>query len=276
MAFNIIMSYRNLSTLRRVINPMQTFHGRVKQHIGPKGVNGGTQIMDLGSGKLNDLQIWAKNKIRNVWAVEIDPVSISLGEKKYNRLKKTRKLPNVHYINVNLNTTDITTHKSLSHLRHKMDHIVCNFAFHYFLKNKATINNIFKIIDFFLKSGGSFRMTTLNGNKVWKLLKNKKIWKQVSNKLEYFKIRRSYMPSTSIKPFGEAIDVFVISIGKWHKEYLMNSKFIIEKFESIGYSLDTMKMFGEFMTLPFLKNIKLSIYEKKYSELNMYMKFIKK
>ena len=193
-----IVSYRNPKTIKGIIRNLQIFHGRIKEMNSPSS-SGGTILMDLGSGKLNDLQIWQKKGYKKVYAIEVDKASISIGMKKYASLKRkfSRKsykgwnpLPQVIYINADLTRDDMTL--KMPELEGTIDHIVCNFAFHYFLKNKKTVDLIIKIINFFLKSRGTFRMTVLNGNLLWKKLLRNPEWKSIEKKggIEYFKIRR--------------------------------------------------------------------------------------
>lgn len=266
------MTYRNPKTYVRLLKNMKNFHRKIKYKIFPENCE---TLMDLGSGRLNDLLLWSKKKVKKVYAIEIDKKSISEGVKKYKNIK-TRgriKLPDVIFINTDLEKDTIIN--SFYNLKGKIDHIVCNFSFHYFLREIKTLNNIAKIIDFFLKPGGSLNITTFNGLKVWeKLLENSeyKIFEFVkSKKINYFQIKRLYEPMDCMLSYGEAINVYVISIGRWHREYLVNLYFLRDFFESYGLIFEKKIDFEEFLT----EKDNLKRFELEYSKLNMYIKFVK-
>jgi len=229
--------------------------------------------MDLGAGKLNDLLIWPSSYI--IYAIEKDEKSIQIGEKKYLKFNKIYKLPKVYYIHMNVLSNKILSHPLLKGI--KVDHIICNFAFHYFMKNNETFKHIIKLIKLYLKKKGSVRITTLNGTIIENILKNRKKYSIYNNKYNILTIIKKW---NKIMDFGQEINVFIISIGKWHNEYLVKDNVIITNFEKNGFNLKKIKMFNEFQTIIIkdlynkkIKNFKLTNNEKIFSFLHMYIEF---
>lgn len=177
-------SYRNVRARKHIkrLRNLQILHGNIKRFNYPKNAE---HIMELGSGKLNDLLNWAHRGIKNVHAIEIDQASIDEGNKKYRKYKdrsdehsklpssekKALKdrfvptLPDINQIRGDL-TKDADVAmimKTLSSLYMSVDHIICNFAIHYFMKDRHTVNLLVKLVDYFLKTGGTFSFTTIDG-----------------------------------------------------------------------------------------------------------------
>lgn len=182
--------YRNpriRGKLRRMLVNMQTLHGKIKGVNYPKNVE---RIMELGAGKLNDLLNWAHSGIKKVYAIEIDRSSIEEGNNKYEfyknkrskqlkykttnkllyeDLKKKNKLipdlPEIEYIQADLTNSDDIDRiiEYLVTVKESIDHIICNFAIHYFMEDKKTVSDLIRLINYFLKVGGTFRFTTIDG-----------------------------------------------------------------------------------------------------------------
>jgi len=155
-----------------------------------------------------------------------------------------------------------------------MDHIICNFAFHYFMDTEGSVDNVVKIINFFLKLGGTFQLSSLNGPKIWNILKRKQEIVLKTGNIEYFKIERKYMPRRKMLNYGEMIDVYVISIGRRHSEYLLNYDYLIKKMEN--FIIVELTPFVEYQNDPkLMRGVILSVNERKYSEMNLFIKFRK-
>jgi hypothetical protein len=191
----------------------------------------GDVIMEFGAGLLNDLMRWKNNNIKKVYAIEIDKYSIDIGMKRYNEISKKIKLPEIIYIQADLSIDKIYENKILELLEGKIDNIYSNFSFHYFLRNEKSFNNIKDIIKFFLKKNGKFIYTGLNGKKLFSDLKEEKIILMKENKNTLFKIEKLYNEKEEFKNLGQEINVFVISIGIPHLEYLINEEYIENNIE---------------------------------------------
>ena len=278
------MSYRNKNAERQKLLKLQTVHREIKYMKYPKNVN---SIMELGAGKLNDLDNWEKAKIKKVYAIEIDKKSVEIGYKKYNNF--VQKYKHKHYPEIVYMVADLTKKRNINRLidkldpneklRHSIDHVVCNFAIHYFLKNDETFSNVVGLIKHFLKIGGTFRFTTMNGGLIYNKLKKSKdgsIKLMKNNKKLYFKISRKYGNKTKFKKFGQKISVFILSIGKSHDEYLVNFKYIIDKLKKNGFKLSEYIDFSKLIDIVYRKNKKIKkmdIFEYKWSIMNSYLEF---
>jgi hypothetical protein len=183
--------YRNIKVgnLKAKLRNMQTLHGKIKGSNYPKDTE---RIMEFGAGKLNDLLNWTDKNIKKVYAIEIDESSINEGNKKYQkyknrrisqmhmklnnkikykrlinngRIKEIKDLPEIQYIQGDLTSEKDVKEimKTLSGVKMSIDHIVSNFSIHYFMRNEKTVNNLLRLINYFLKIGGSFRFTCLDG-----------------------------------------------------------------------------------------------------------------
>jgi hypothetical protein len=164
------MEYRNKHIQRGILKSLQTTHRTIKYINYPEA----NTIMELGAGKLNDLDNWIKKGIKTVYAVEVDADSIKLGTKKYNdyKTKYNKKCPEVIYIKADLSKPEYIDKmiKTLTNLKGKMEHIICNFAIHYFLKDSESFAAIVKLIKYFLMLGGSFRFCTMDGRTIYNKL----------------------------------------------------------------------------------------------------------
>jgi len=336
-------TYRKDKKIIRTLVNMQVLHGKIKGQNYIKA----ERIMELGAGKLNDLLNWADKKIDKVYAIELDLDSIEQGKEKYNKyfdrrkkqmtlnkkeyniLKKRRKLipnlPEIQYIRANVIDDTDNIIKELSQVKRLIDHIYCNFSIHYFLKDKNSVNNLIKLINFFLKPSGTFTFTTIDGKILYdqfnmsfkkRVMGGKKsLQKTIEDKIEkdknikkifdiinikssivqetseqvltnnknnitikhngkiYFKLERLYDPSEIFMDYGQAINVYVISIGKSHKEYLVNLNYIIYKFKKSGYILSNFKRFTDYMKELSGQYRRLSQAEYKYSSMNVMVNF---
>jgi hypothetical protein len=180
------------------------------------------------------------------------------------------------------------------------DVVSCQFALHYFFESEKKLDNFVYNVNTYLKDGGYFIGTCLNGNEVKKLLKNKKsvIGKQEDRVL--WNIVKKYDNKTSSIEYGEEIDVYMESIGKVTSEYLVNFDKLIEKLkmynieianESDLINFESKKGITSFQDIydlskdkeetiknaDYLNSLKTMTQEEKtYSFLNSYFVFVKK
>lgn len=111
----------------------------------------------------------------------------------------------------------------------------CMFALHYFYKDEDTLETFAQNVDRFLKPGGYFIGTCLDGFKVKETLARAKIHngESLPGVLEgrtLWDIRRLYKDNdpTSIT-YGEEVEIYMESIGKIAKEYLVNLSLLVNK-----------------------------------------------
>jgi len=127
------------------------------------------------------------------------------------------------------------------------DVIVCNFAFHYFIKSAAVLNRILNEIYLLLKIGGLFIMTAHDAHKILELFNNNnvkyneklvigknKVYKDNGGNDEPLFTFKRLFKGNRINKAGQEIAVFVESIGQEHNEYLVNFEEIINIMTSKG------------------------------------------
>jgi hypothetical protein len=126
------------------------------------------------------------------------------------------------------------------------DVVSCMFALHYFFKDRASVDGFLRNVSDNLKVGGYFTGCCFDGDSVHKLLAKipsggvktgrdgpKDIWS----------IRRSYESGIEdvLPPndsgLGRAIDVFFMSIGEEHREYLVSWEYLVNRMKEIGCEL---------------------------------------
>ncbi len=271
--------YRNPKRTPRVLRNVQIYHNCIKRHVMPdKDVVGKPVIvLDLGAGKLNDLLNYPAHYI--VHAVEIDPESVRLGKIKYNKYRKSHNLCKIHYHNAN-----VLSKKIYDVLGDDLvvDHVICNFAFHYFMGSKTHCQHVIDIIKKYLKPGGTFSLTAMNGD----ILESRMGYKEYTisdNQFDILRVRKMWKQPSD---FGQTVNIYIISIGKWHKEFLVKPNVLIATFKENGFGFD--KQYG-FRNFDYFEYIKINdIYGKpirgfklkknalrEFSHIHMYLSFRK-
>ena len=255
-------------------NPIQkatrNFHSYVKSEIF-KSFKGTDYTIDLASGKGQDLLRYSKYEFKNVVFLEIDTVALlELTSRKYDLLQKNKGYLKPHPINIKSHQLDLndnykTNIERLSDIdvREKSaDIIMCNFAFHYLIKNRASIINIAKFINHYVRPGGRFIFTAFDANDVIRLLNahrgewtvyeddQLKINKSKNNadtRTIKHSIKRQYETSV-VEQVGQQIEVILpFSKTEYYKEYLVNIAFIEKEFEKFGFKLEINQSFGEYL-----------------------------
>jgi hypothetical protein len=125
-----------------------------------------------------------------------------------------------------------------------VDGISCMFALHYFFETKDKFEGFLKNLDETLKVGGYFFGANFDGESVFNKLQSVKQGDGVSGSdtnTVLWSIKKLYdydsYPSTDEEMFGIPIDVFVSSIGKFHREYLVSFRYLVERLKQIGIEL---------------------------------------
>ena len=211
-------------------------------------------VIDIASGKGQDLFRYSTYKMRNVLFLEIDNDAIDdLIERKHvfansNEFLNPMQIL-VHQMNMLHKTdTNIAKLQYLPVSKDSVNLIICNFAFHYFLADKKSLTNVVKFIDYYLKTGGHFVFTAFDGKSIIRLLNdNEGEWThKVKDKIQY-SIKKQYKVNF-IEPIGQIIEVMLpFSSSEYYKEYLVNIDYITEIFEKYGFYLETNKSFGEYL-----------------------------
>ena len=211
--------------------------------------------LELGSGKGQDFFRYVHNRIGSdggVLFTDIDKTALmELISRKWEFA--TDKHSNGR-INVLMHQLDLTANykeniailDKLQLPQTKFDIIICNFAFHYFVKTHGSLMNTIRFIDYYLKPNGRFIFTSLDGEAVVNLLrKNKGTWN--SEIKDKYSIKRAYTGDILL-PLGQKIKLLLpFSAGEYYEEPLVNIKYIESEFAPFGYSLEISQSFSEFL-----------------------------
>ena len=236
--------------------------------------------MDLASGKGQDLFRYATYNMKNVIFLEIDKLALlELISRKFLFVddEKIKNNMNILVQNVDLLDNYSDNIKAISNVYNEryIDLIMCNFAFHYFVKNEESLENVCKLINHYLRKGGKFVFTAFNGNKIINLLENNYgNWMvKVGDKVKY-EIRRKYSSDDLKKSIGQKIDVLLpFSNNSFYEEYLINIRTIENAFKKYNIVLETNNSF-----LSYINEYKgnLDDDDKTYVNLYHYYIFMKK
>jgi hypothetical protein len=233
------------------------FNNYVKTQLMARN-SGSENVIDMASGKGQDLGRYLNAKIKNLLMLEIDqsaidelitrkydiakqlwieridsPIKIGTPSQSTNIIVSQMDLNQSYNANINKihNLTDIFKTK-------QVDLIVCNMALHYLMVDQKHITNVVNFIAYWLKNGGEFMFTALDGEKI-KTLLSKGPWETELYKISYSS--NSNKPSKNIKVLlpcsREPREEPLIDINALDKEF---NKHKIIRIET--------KSFGEYLT----------------------------
>lgn len=139
-----------------------------------KGCSGTSKIewiIDMAAGKGQDLARWQSIGTDNAIFVDIDAAALE----ELNSRKFSFRGFRTYTVHANLEGKPKDVLKQFSHItlpNKGVSIISCNFAMHYFAKDKKSLTNICKLISCLLCKGGRFSMVAFDGLLVNKLLDN--------------------------------------------------------------------------------------------------------
>lgn len=230
----------------------RNYNSFVKSEI-LKMFKGTEWVMDLASGKGQDLFRYSNNNIKNVIFLEIDKMALSeLISRKhiFSTDEKYKNSMNILIQNVDLLDNYKDNIKAINNVytNQNIDLIMCNFALHYFMKNNKLLENICKLINHYLKQNGKFVFTAFDGNKIINLLeKNNGEWIiKVDNQIKYG-ITKKYDDS-DLTNIGQKIEVLLpFSKNTYYEEYLININTISKALSKYDIILEQNESFSKFM-----------------------------
>ena len=238
---------------------IKKYHNHIKAYLYKKYVNGGS-VIEIAGGRGGDLLKLSNQKVEFLLLTDISQIPLDKARHRYKTLKTKMK---VKFMQGDFNNDLTDKIKDQIAPRTEVDTIACQFAFHYFLKNKTTLGNIFNNIDTFLKKGGYFIFTTFDGKEINNKVKNGNLDLKKNDKT-IVRIKKKYNSNT-LQNLGQEVDVYVESIGN-HPEYLVNYDYIMKYFTDNGYKVIESELFSKkFHELKELNDI-----DKKFSGLNRY------
>jgi SAM-dependent methyltransferase len=163
----------------------------------------------------------------------------------------------------------------------KFNMVSCQFAIHYFFASEKSLDNFITNIDNLLADGGCFIGTCLDGFQVKKFLKDLNVNESKLGELDgrvMWNIKKLYKNKTlSSIEFGEEIEIYMESIGRRLKEYLVNIKVLEQKLKKRNIILEEVRDFKTDYANIGENNggIVMNDVEKMYSFLNISFKFRK-
>lgn len=215
---------------------MFKFHNKIKRFLIDEYAKG--DVLDLASGRGGDILKYNDNKkIKSVTGFDINEDYVKEAIKRVKNLKNKRK-------DFSYSVKDLG--KSIVKGR-SYDTIVSNFAFHYFFKEKKTLDTILETIKGSSKIGTVFILTLFDGSELSKELKKKN--GNIINK-NYSIIKNGEM---SNKKYGNSITVKLDSsvLDKGVEEFLVDPKFLEKKLKAIGFMLKESTGFSLYKELGF-------------------------
>lgn len=263
-----------------------------------KQLEGKDWILDLASGKGNDLFIYDCLRIKNGIFIDIDASALnelnnrkySLGDSKFyvfcdppnehikvytvesdttvpysETLMKLKNIscPITQSYDSKLLEQSSKNNKIKREKRDGVDAVIINFAIHYMIHDKESLTNIINLVDKSLKSGGIFIFTCFDGSRVFDLLKKtqyKKSWDIHQDNALKYSIKKKYK-NDKFTDFGLQIGVVhPFSKGEYYDENLLGIERVIKEFEKNGYKLHQYSSFGDWIP-------KFKQFDKRFGEL---------
>lgn len=235
-------------------------------------------LIDYSVGKAGDLEKWRHSKLKFVFGIDVSKDNIynrvdGACARYLNLRKKYKKMPNALFVNGD-SMKNIKEGKCFETEKEKQvaacifgngpknelllgkgvynqygvgengfNVSSCQFSIHYFFKKKQHLHEFLRNVSECTKLGGHFIATGYDGDKVFKLLKNKKNGEPytiMKNGKKIFEITKRYdetsLPDDHLS-LGYPIDVYQESINKTFQEYLVQFTFFKRVMENYGFTI---------------------------------------
>lgn len=230
--------YRITSDLAK---PLRAFHNYIKTilintYCSPIGTLGGKRydVLDIGCGRGGDIDKFYYSNIKSYVGIDTDKFSLfdapDSATNRYNALmKKAKNVPEFKFFEYDAGAPLTVLNKRT------FDRINCQFAIHYFLKNKTIWENFCDNINKHLNVGGFMLITCFDSKRVLKLLKKTNPF--IIHYTAQFGDRKKLFELTIPKEIksvglGNAINVYNAFISDIpYTEYLVDKDFLIDEFD---------------------------------------------
>ena len=264
---DISKSYYANNALRLKKFPFQIFHNRIVKdnlimNVCPAIINHSKtmigSLLDLACGSGGDFAKWKLGLLKKIVGIDYAKDNIETAMNIYKKARRPK--PDVTYIwgnagrlifpdydaGMDYQSRDLLKKTILS--KNQYDVVSVQFAIHYMFEDEIMIRTLLQNVTDNLKIGGYFIGTSLDGERVFDMLKDKnKEIGMVGDDL-LWRIDKEY----SLKKWdrkkanlGEKIEVFVSTIGIPHKEYLVNYDYLKELAKEYGLEVVSVRSFGE-------------------------------
>lgn len=252
--------------------PLYKYNNYIKKYLYDTYLKKGYKLLDLAGGRGGDLL----KTVKSSYILHIDIVDKLLKEAKnrYNKINYNKinyNKPEINFLKFDLLGNNISKINKIKKTD-KFDIISCQFAFHYFCKNKKSIDYIISLINNNLKENGIFIMTGYDGKKIFEKLKEKSYIDYKWNNILFSKIIKKYNDE-KFKNYGQEINVFIEKIGIPQDEFLINFDYLHKQFNKYNINVIEEEYFDSKINN---FNKKLSEEEINYINLHKYIVYQKK
>jgi hypothetical protein len=261
--------YAQNNAVRLKKYPFQVFHNRVVKDklimsscpaIMKKSRTMDGSLLDLAAGTGGDSLKWKLGLLKNVVGIEIVKESVEIARTNYLSYKGTK--PNTTYIwgdsgklifpdyEAALDGYNKGLLKKVIISKNQFDVVSMQFAIHYLFENEIKLRTFLQNVSDNLKIGGYFIGTSMDGGRVFDLLRGlKKPAEGIIGDDLLWKIEKKYsatMKWDAKNPMlGHKIEVYINTIGIPHEEYLVNYAYLEEILKEYGLELDIIRGFGD-------------------------------
>jgi len=273
--------YYNRSTDETSTQGLRDFHNLVVKKNLIIGVSErDNTLIDYAVGKAGDMAKWIRSKLKFVLGVDVSPDNIHnqvdgacarfiRANKKYTKMPKALFVTGDSSRNIR-NGDAVDTEKDKQIIKAVFGNgpkdisllgkgvynqygvaetgfnvSSCQFAIHYFFKNKTTFHNFIRNIAECTKINGYFVGTCYDGKQVFNLLENKNKNEGITimkNERKIYEITKMYdktgFPDDEMS-LDYAINVYQESINKVFREYLVNFDYLTRIMDDYGFVLVT-------------------------------------
>ena len=201
-------------------------------------------VIDLASGKGQDLNRYAKLRPGKILFVEYDETAI---QELIARKHSMTTPMNMFVMQADLRSDADKLTDQIREFVEPANVIVCNFAIHYFVSDLHAIENFIRIISNNLVAGGTFLYTAFNGAKVAALLGDKEEWTVYDDTVKLYSIKKLYKGDSGVA-IGNRIDVLLpFSAGEYYTEYLVDFDAVNAAFVDAGFEILSVTPFANFV-----------------------------
>ena len=205
-------------------------------------------VVDIGSGKGQDLGRYFSAKIKNLIAIDNDKASLSeLIRRKFTFAQdKTKKNSST---NVYVILADMTMDYNLILPKiydvipiptNHIDAIICNLSIHYYIYTPDLLTNYINMVNNLIKLNGQLIITCMFGESVFKLLSNleeNQTWTIYEHEVVKYSIKKMYS-SKKLEQMGQKIGIVLpFSNGEYYEEYLVNTSYLTNELKKYGFTL---------------------------------------
>jgi len=267
---------------------LRNFHNHVKRSvINMVADKPGKILLDLAVGKAGDLHKWVDAKISFVMGIDIAGDNINNKANgacaRYVNIRQQKRggvLPNVLFLKGDTsknikdgNAFDQDKYKKMAdgvfgnisrddaksigaglglvwgRGKSGFDIVSCQFAMHYYFKNKELCGEFLKNVAECTKIGGHFIGTCFDGELIYNALKEKDKLTVVVDEKKVWEVEKDYGEAEwrdDVSSLGLGIDVYQASFAKTFKEYLVHFGFLEKIMIKYGFEKVAIKSFEEF------------------------------